>query len=140
LKGTLQLAQNQPDASIKSERKASVFFPLYSAYASLGDAFASQHDWNNAAQSYQKYLNFEGEILQDDSPSSWALGYLNLARALARAGKLDQARKNYDKFLQLWAGADSDLAILRQAREERTQLNKTQHSAKGQGAITTRVS
>jgi len=135
--GVLQLAQRQPDASIESERKASVFFPLYSAYAYLGDAFASKHDWSNAAQSYEKYLNFEGEILQDDSPSSWVLGHLDLARALARAGKPDEARKYYDQFLQLWGNADSDLATPRQAREERTQLSKTQHSARGQA--TTRV-
>jgi eukaryotic-like serine/threonine-protein kinase len=140
LKGTLQLTQNQSDASIESERKASLFFPLYSVYTDLGDAFASKHDWNNAAQSYEKYLNFEGEILQDDSPSSWVLGHLNLARALARAGKLDEARRYYDQFLQLWAGADPDLAILRQARDERTQLNKTQHSARGQAPVTTRES
>lgn len=138
--GVLQLAQNQPGASIKSESRASVFFPLYSAYAAMGDAFASQHDWSNAAQSYEKYLNFEGEILQDDSPSSWVLAHLNLARALAHASKLDEARKYYDQFLQLWAGADSDLAILRQARDERAQLNKMQHSARGQAPVTTQGS
>jgi eukaryotic-like serine/threonine-protein kinase len=140
LNGILQLAQNQTDASIESERKASVFFPLFSTYLGLGDAFAAKRDWSDAAQAYEKYLNFKGEILEDDSSSSWVLGHLNLARALAQAGKLDQARKYYDQFLQLWTDADSDLAILRQAREERAQLSKTQHSARGQAPVTTRGS
>ncbi|HEV2306213.1 MAG TPA: protein kinase [Candidatus Acidoferrales bacterium] len=125
LKGMLELAQHQPDASIDSQEKAAVFFPLYNAYLDLGDALATKHDWSGAAQAYKKYLNFEGEILQDDSPSSWVLAHLTLARMLAREGKTAEAQKYYDQFLQLWANADGDLAPLRQARAERMQLSKT---------------
>ncbi|HXT86221.1 MAG TPA: tetratricopeptide repeat protein, partial [Verrucomicrobiae bacterium] len=137
LSGMLQLAQNQTDASIESQRRASVFFPLYSAYEGLADAFATNLDWIDAAQAEEKYLTFEGELLQDDSPSSWVLAHLSLARALAHAGKLDDARKYYDQFLHLWAAADADLAVLREARAERTRLGNTQHSARAPAALTT---
>lgn len=140
LDGILQLAQNHADASIESERKSSVFFPLYSAYLGLGQALAANRDWNDAAHAYEKYLSFEGEILHDDSPAEWVLAHLALARALARAGKPDDARKYYDQFLQLWAGADADLAPLREARAERARLGDTQHSATGPSALTTRES
>ncbi len=140
LNGTLQLAQNHADASIDSQRKSSVFFPLFSAYLGLGQAFAARHDWNGAAEAYEKYLTFEGEILQDDSSAQWVLAHLTLARVLARDGKLEDARKNYDQFLQLWAGADADLAVLREARGERMQLGKTEHSAKAPAGLTTRES
>lgn len=140
LSGSLQLSQKQIDAAIESQGKASVFFPLYSAHLALGDAFAAKHDWNDASQAYEKYLNFEGEILQDDAPSSWVLAHLTFARALAHAGKLDDARKYYDQFLRLWAGADADLAVLREARTERMQLGKAEHSATGSPARTTRES
>jgi eukaryotic-like serine/threonine-protein kinase len=124
LKGTLQLAQHQADASIDSQQKAAVFFPLYNAYLGLGDALATKHDWSGAAQAYKKYLNFEGEILQDDSPSSWVLAHLTLARMLEREGKTAEAQKYYDQFLQLWANADGDLSPLHEARAERMQLSK----------------
>ena len=140
LSGMLQLAQTQTDASIESQRKSSVFFPLYSAYAGLADAFSAKQDWNDAAQAEKKYLTFEGEVLQDDSPSSWVLAHLTLARALARAGKLDEARKYYDQFLHLWAGADSDLAVVREARTERMKLGNPQHSAKGPASPNTKES
>lgn len=134
LSGMLQLAQNDTDASIESQRKSSVFFPLYSAYAGLSDAFAAKQDWNDAAQAEEKYLTFAGEVLEDDSPSSWVLAHLTLARALAHAGKFDDARKYYDQFLHLWTGADSDLTVLREARAERMKLGNPQHSATGPAA------
>lgn len=123
LYGLLELAQNHADASIDSQRKAAVFFPLYNAYLGLGDALAAKHDWNGAAQAYAKYLNFEGEILQDDSPSTWVLAHLTLARMLAKEGKTAEAQKYYNQFLQLWANADGDLAPLRDGRIERMQLS-----------------
>ncbi|HLW81655.1 MAG TPA: protein kinase [Candidatus Acidoferrales bacterium] len=137
LNGILQLTENQTDAAIESERKASVFFPLYSAYLDLGDAFAAKHDWSDAAQAYEKYLDFEGEILQDDAPSNWVLAHLTLARALAHAGKIGESRKYYDQFLQLWAGADADLGVLHEARAERMRLNKTEHTTPGPAATVT---
>jgi|SRR5579875_1246708 len=134
--GILELAQNRAQSSIESQRKASVFFPLYNAYLGLGEALAAKHDFEGASQAYEKYLSFEGEILQDDAPSRWVLAHLTLARLLARAGKPGEARKYYDQFLQLWAGADADLAPLRAARAERMQLGKTKLSGPNHAGIT----
>lgn len=132
LDGVLDLAAGHSDAAIDSQQRAPVFFQLYAAYLGLGDAMAAKHDWNGAAQAYKNYLNFQGEIFQDDSPSDWVLAHLALARALARGGKKEEAMKNYDAFLQLWANADPDLTAVREAREERQELMKTVPSGQGQ--------
>lgn len=129
LDGALSLAQGHSDAASASQRRASVFFPLYAAYSSLGDALAAERDWSGAAQAYKKYLDFEGEILQDDSPSEWVLAHMELARALARGGKKEEALQQYRQFLQLWANADAGLPAVREAREEIEQLIQARTSS-----------
>lgn len=127
LDGSFNLGQGHADAAVKSQRRASLFFPFYGAYLGLGHALAAKRDWNGAAQAYKQYIAFEGEILHDDSPSDWALAHLALARALAQAGDVDQSLDYYDQFLQLWSNADSDLSDVARARTEREELRKTKH-------------
>lgn len=47
-----------------------------------------------------------------------ALAHLGLGRAYARTGAIAESRAAYEALLTIWAGADPDLPILRQAREE----------------------
>jgi len=47
-----------------------------------------------------------------------ALAHLNLARALAREGKTEDARAEYGRFLKIWTAADARLPALKQARTE----------------------
>jgi eukaryotic-like serine/threonine-protein kinase len=132
LDGALNLAQKHVEAAAESQRKASVFFARYEAYFTLGDALAAKNDWKGASQAYQQYLAFEGEILQDDSPSDWVLAHLSLARALAHAGNTAQSLKYYDQFLQLWSNGDRDLEAIQKARQERLALGKGKQISSGQ--------
>jgi hypothetical protein len=70
-------------------------------------------------------LGFKGEIFDDDSPSSWVLAHLALARSLAKARETKQALESYDEFLKLWADADPDLKVVQEARTERDYLAAT---------------
>lgn len=128
LDGAVELGQGHADSAIESQRKALVFFPLYSADLHLGQALATKGDWKAAAAAYEQYLGFEGEILHDDSPSDWVLAHLALARTLARAGEADRAIQYYDQFLHLWANADPGLREIKEAKLERQQLIKAKHS------------
>jgi hypothetical protein len=47
-------------------------------------------------QAYDEYLNFEGQILDEDAPSDWVLAHLWVARALARMGDARQSVRRYD--------------------------------------------
>jgi tetratricopeptide (TPR) repeat protein len=51
-----------------------------------------------------------------------ALAHVGLARAYAQQKNVDQARREYATFFTLWTGADADLPILREARQEAAQL------------------
>lgn len=130
MKGSLELFDRHADASVESQKKATVFFPLYTSYIGLGDALAAKRKWSEAARAYEKYLGFEGEIFHNDSPSDWVLAQLAAARALARAGDSAESLKYYDEFLQIWAHADADLAAVREARAERNRLSRP-HPAPG---------
>ena len=88
---------------------------------------AALRDWPNAVQAYQKYLGFQGQIFDEDTPSDWVLAKLGMARSLAAQGDVPQAIQRYDEFLRLWANADPDLPALRQARAERAKLQPTIH-------------
>ena len=45
-----------------------------------------------------------------------------LARAQVELGKKDEARKNYQKFFDLWKDADPDVPVLVTARDEFARL------------------
>jgi hypothetical protein len=48
----------------------------------------------------------------------YSLSLLGNARAAARAGDLPAARGHYERLLDAWSGADADVAILKEARQE----------------------
>ncbi len=51
-----------------------------------------------------------------------ALAHLQLARAYSLQGKTAKARAAYQYFLTLWKDADSDVPILKQAKDEYAKL------------------
>jgi serine/threonine protein kinase/tetratricopeptide (TPR) repeat protein len=84
-----------------------------------GLAMLDAGDPAGAAAQFQAITGHRGE-----APTSplYALAYLGLGRAAAATGDSDAARNAYDRFLQLWAGADRDLPMVAAARREYTRL------------------
>jgi tetratricopeptide (TPR) repeat protein len=122
LKGAVELAQGKLADAEESQRRAAVYYPLFSAYQKLGDTLAAQHRWNDAVQAHRHFLDFKGELIRNDSPADWVVGNVHLARALAESGDKKESLRYYNNFLRVWANADSDLPIVQQARAERAKL------------------
>jgi eukaryotic-like serine/threonine-protein kinase len=133
LKGAVELAEGKTQAAEDSQHRAAVFYPLFNAYYAEGEVYAAQHEWAKSAQSYRRYLDFKGEVIGEDSPSDWVLGNLRLARVLAQAGDTNQSLRYYDQFLRLWANADPELKVLREARTERAHMAQTISSVPSPG-------
>jgi len=127
LKGAIERATGHLNEAIDSQRRAAIFYPAYQSYLDLGGDYVARRDWASAARAYEKYMTFEGQILDEDTPSDWVLANLWAARALAMEGNQQQSQQRYDEFLRLWAKADADLPALREARAERARLNGAIH-------------
>ena len=84
-----------------------------------GQAYLQQRSGKEAAAEFQRIIDHRG--VEPTSPL-YALAHLGLGRAAALNGDTTQARKSYQDFLALWKDADSDLPILRQAKDEYEKL------------------
>src|SRR5262249_25599422 len=91
LKSAIELATRKPEDAEESQRRAAVYLPFFSAYEGLASALEAQHKWKEAAQAYQRFLDFKGEVISDDSPAYWVVANLRLARVLAQDGEQKEA-------------------------------------------------
>ena len=92
---------------------------LYPAYL-RGLAYLENQHWHEAAGEFQKILDHRGLVW--NFPIG-VLARLQLARAHARAGEINEARRLYQDFLSLFQDANSDLTILHAAYSESAALN-----------------
>ena len=134
LKGAIELATHKPGDAEESQRRAAVYLPFFSAYEGLASALEAQHKWKEAAQAYQHFLDFKGEVISEDSPAYWVVANLRLAQVLAQGGEPKEALKHYDEFLRLWANADPDLPVLQKAQDERARTLQAVSSGPGTAA------
>ena len=94
------------------------FGALYPAYV-RGEAYLAAHKGAEAAAEFQKILDHRGIVISDPIG---ALARLQLGRAYALSGDTAKEKSAYQDFFTLWKDADSDIPILKQAKEEYAQL------------------
>jgi hypothetical protein len=75
---------------------------------------------NGAIDAYRK-------LLTPDISSKWTTALepryvLELARLLAQTGDTQAAKKEYQRFLELWKDADPDIPMLQEAKAEYAKL------------------
>jgi tetratricopeptide (TPR) repeat protein len=94
----------------RTYESAAEFWPQYVR----GLAYLKINKGAEAAAEFQRILDHRGE-----APLSilYPLAHRGLAEAAAVSGDKATARKMYKEFLALWIDADSDIPVLRQARQ-----------------------
>jgi len=100
----------------------SVIFGFYGALYPVyvrGVALLAARRGREATAEFQKILDHRGIVMSDPIG---ALARLQLGRAFALSGDQNKAKAAYQDFLTLWKDADSDIAILRQAKSEYARL------------------
>jgi len=91
---------------------------LYPVYL-RGQAYLQARQGQAASTEFQKFLDHRGIVV--NFPLG-ALAHLGLARAYALWGDTTKSRTAYQDFLNLWKEADSDIPILKEAKEEYAKL------------------
>lgn len=94
------------------------FGALYPIYL-RGEAYLALHQGAQAAAEFQAIVDHRNIVISDPVG---ALAQLQLARAYAMTGDNTKARGAYTTVLALWANADRDLPLIRQARLESLRL------------------
>jgi hypothetical protein len=115
--GAIQLLQTA------SRGETGMYPSLWPAYL-RGLAFLAKGAGEEAGGEFQRILDHRGVLALAPSDftaagySLYPLAHLGLARAAAILGDTAKSRKAYEDFFSLWKNADSDVPILRGAREE----------------------
>jgi eukaryotic-like serine/threonine-protein kinase len=98
---------------------------LWPAYL-RGLAYLNQGADDLSRLEFQKILDNKGVLVPKDfNPAAmtlYPLAHLGQARAAARSGDVGASRLAYEALLKVWQEADPDIAIVRTARREYTQL------------------
>jgi tetratricopeptide (TPR) repeat protein len=113
-------AEGDRSAAIASAREAvRLLPPIYVADDMedvLGDILAAFAQWPEAIAEYGRVLRI--------NPNRGRTRY-KLARALESAGRVREARSEYERFLQVWSEADSDAPELVDARARLSRIHST---------------
>jgi tetratricopeptide (TPR) repeat protein len=115
LKGEIELAEKKYDEAINS----------FSMAAQLGAAeieenlaygFLRKGDWEAAIEKYLEFLKVEP--LGYEPQESWILAHYQLGKLYQKKGQPEEARRYFQRFLEIWKEGDLDLPALSDARKQ----------------------
>ena len=93
---------------------------LYPVYV-RGQAYLAAGQGQPAAMEFQRILDWSGVAVNEPIG---ALARLGLARAYVTMGDTKKAREAYDRFFELWKGADTGIPLLHEAQWEYQKLSR----------------
>jgi tetratricopeptide (TPR) repeat protein len=127
IRAAIEVGRNNPAQAIQLLQTASRYelgieATLWPAYV-RGLAYLRLRAGVEATAEFRKILDHKGVLVSSspDSPNSlplYPLAQLGLARAAALAGDTATSRRAYQDFLALWKDADTDIPVLKEARQE----------------------
>jgi eukaryotic-like serine/threonine-protein kinase len=122
-RAVLELNRGNPQKAIE-ELEATRPYQYGSSFDFLppyvrGLAYLSRHQGKDAVLEFQGITKHRGIA---PTALEWTLGYVGLARAYSMSGDNAGARTAYQDYFAIWKDADSDIAILKQAKAEYAKL------------------
>ncbi|HJS73131.1 MAG TPA: tetratricopeptide repeat protein, partial [Vicinamibacteria bacterium] len=112
--GELLLARGATDEGVEILRRCHASWPSELTRASLARALMQSTGREEALERYREIvgrapLPWEGQV-------EWVLAHVTLGRLYEDAGRENEARAAYVKFLELWKDADPELPLLMDVR------------------------
>jgi DNA-binding winged helix-turn-helix (wHTH) protein/tetratricopeptide (TPR) repeat protein len=125
VRASVELRRGRPEQAIEHLRVAAPyelgFVAALGPVYLRGQAYLMLGSGPEAAGEFQRILEHRGA---DPFSPFYAVAPLGLARARALAGDTAGSRQAYEEFLSEWAGADSDIPVLLEARGEYARLKR----------------
>jgi hypothetical protein len=130
IRAAVALQRNDPARAIETLEVAVPYergFDYYGGFGALypaylrGEAFLKLGKGQQSAAELQKILDNPGIV---GNFATGAIAHLQLGRAKAMNGETSSALQSYQNFLNIWADADPDIALLKQARSEQMKLSQ----------------
>ena len=116
-RGYVDLREGRVAEAIENFKEALRHYPAYWATDSYDDCLANAYLEANlldeAIAEYNRILRLN---------PNYPLVHYHLAQAYERKGEYDQARSNYDRFLQVWSEADPDIPTVIDAKRRVSEL------------------
>ena len=81
----------------------------------------ARKEWPAAADAWSQVIEARGDLVRFGVPADWPLAHLERGRALRQAGRIEDARGEYERFARLWRDAEPS-PVLEQARREQQAL------------------
>jgi tetratricopeptide (TPR) repeat protein len=121
-RGYIDLKEGRTTEALMNFKEALKHSPLYWAIDSyencLAKAYLEANLLDEAIAEYDRLLRLN---------PCYPLAHYDLARAYELKGEREQARSNYERFLEVWKTADADIPQLIDARQRLTALQEIQH-------------
>jgi tetratricopeptide (TPR) repeat protein len=125
IRAAVALHAGKPEAAVAGLQGAAPYERTYPIPSYLrGLAYLRMKSGTAAAAEFQKVIERRVGFVRAPPRNLycagrvWAAAYLGLGRAQAMAGNAAEARKTYEKFLDLWKDADPGIPLLAEARKE----------------------
>jgi tetratricopeptide (TPR) repeat protein len=116
--GTIALREKQSDQALDHFRQALRHLPPSSGMDLYEDCLANAYldlgRWDDAIAEYQRILRLN---------PNYPLAQYHLAQAFQRKGRAGEARTAYERFLQIWRGADAHIPEVADAKKELSAIN-----------------
>ena len=123
VRASVAMAQARPqDAVAALEPSRPYELASYTVPNQRAEAWLKTARPEMAADEYRKILDNPGV---DPLSLLYPLAHLGMARTDLRENKMAESRAEYESFFALWKDADSDVPVLKQARDEYARLGKS---------------
>jgi hypothetical protein len=125
------LARDRSEQAVEALRRASQY--ELGTVAALAPVYLRADAKRRSGSALQAAEDFRlvGEHRGADPFSPFVpLSYLGAARALADAGSIADSRRAYEDLLRIWASADAEMPVLREARDELARLARADTAAR----------
>jgi serine/threonine protein kinase/tetratricopeptide (TPR) repeat protein len=103
----------------ESFRDADALYPQYEHHLGLARLYEQTRRWADAAKEWELVVGpMRGDLFRNGFAADWVLAQFALGRVYRQLGHVVKARQAMETALQAWRDADSDLADLREGKED----------------------